>query len=129
MRAPSYGLRPRHTHGKGKTVSFITQIKITRFEQCVAIMAVKINRIVRDEKNIDLMESFWSDRKLVIAHPRSGSKRLKTVVANRVQPILELTHWGRLTVKHPIIGSDNGLSPVRLQPIIWTHDYILSIGH
>ena len=42
-----------------------------------------------------------------------------------------LTHWGR--VMHicignlSIIGSDNGLSPSRLQAIIWTNAGILSI--
>ena len=32
------------------------------------------------------------------------------------------------SVKYAIIGSDNGLSPVRRQAIIWTNDGLLSIG-
>ena len=43
-----------------------------------------------------------------------------------------LTHWGRVThicvSKLTIIGSDNGLSPVRRQTIIWTNAGILLIG-
>ena len=43
-----------------------------------------------------------------------------------------LSHWGRVThicvSKLTIIGSDNGLSPGRLQAIIWTNDVILLIG-
>ena len=43
-----------------------------------------------------------------------------------------LTHWGRVThicvSKLSIIGSDNGLSPDRLQAIIWTNAGILLIG-
>ena len=43
-----------------------------------------------------------------------------------------LTHWGRVThicvSKLIIIGSDNGLSPVRPQVIIWTNAGILLIG-
>ena len=43
-----------------------------------------------------------------------------------------LTHWGRMTHicvgKLTIIGSDNGLSPVRRQAIIWTSAGILLIG-
>ena len=43
-----------------------------------------------------------------------------------------LTHWGRVThicvSKLTIIGSDNGLSPDRRQPIIWTNARILLIG-
>ena len=42
-----------------------------------------------------------------------------------------LTHWGRVTQicigKPTIIGSDNGLSPVRRQAIIWTNARILLI--
>ena len=42
-----------------------------------------------------------------------------------------LTHWGRVThicvSKLTIIGSDNGLSPVRRQAIIWTYAGILLI--
>ena len=43
-----------------------------------------------------------------------------------------LTHWGRVTHicvgNLTIIGSDNGLSPVRRQAIIWTNAEILLIG-
>ena len=43
-----------------------------------------------------------------------------------------LTHWGRVTHicvgKLTIIGSVNGLSPVRRQAIIWTNAGILLIG-
>ena len=49
--------------------------------------------------------------------------------------LLELTRWGRMkhirvtaaSVNWDIIGSDNGLSPGRLQAIIWTNDGILLI--
>ena len=35
--------------------------------------------------------------------------------------------WGVYTsVNYTIIGSDNGLSPIRWQPIIWTNDGLLS---
>ena len=43
-----------------------------------------------------------------------------------------LTHWRRVThicvSKLTSIGSDNGLSPVRRQAIIWTNAWIFSIG-
>ena len=43
-----------------------------------------------------------------------------------------LTHWGRVThiyssVDSTIIGSNNGLSPIWHQAIIWTSDDLLSI--
>ena len=47
-------------------------------------------------------------------------------------PILHLTHWGRVThicvSKLTIIGSDNGFSPGRRQAIIWANAGILLIG-
>ena len=47
-------------------------------------------------------------------------------------PSRYLTHWGRVTHicvgKLTIIGSDNGLSPVRRQAIIWINAGILLIG-
>ena len=50
----------------------------------------------------------------------------------KIQWICSLTHWGRVThicVGNLIInGSDNGLSPGRRQPIIWTNAGILLIG-
>ena len=46
--------------------------------------------------------------------------------------ILTLTNWGRsmhvCIIKQAIIGLDNGLSPGRLQAIIWTNVGILLIG-
>ena len=43
-----------------------------------------------------------------------------------------LTHWGRVTHicvgKTTSLGSDNGLSPLRRQAIIWTNADLLSIG-
>ena len=41
---------------------------------------------------------------------------------------IHLTHWGRVTHKLTIIGSDNGLSPERHQAIILTSAGILLIG-
>ena len=45
---------------------------------------------------------------------------------------LDLTHWDWVThlyfSKVTIFGSDNGLSPVRRQAIIWTNAVLLSIG-
>ena len=49
-----------------------------------------------------------------------------------VSSLMLLTHWGQVmhiyvSVNYTIIGSDNGLSPVRRQTIIWTNDGLLSI--
>ena len=46
--------------------------------------------------------------------------------------VIEFTHWGPVThicaSKLTVIGSDNGLSPGRLQAIIWTNAALLLIG-
>ena len=68
-------------------------------------------------------------------HDIGGCWNLKRRVAT-IPPlwasICWLTHWGRVTHicvgKLTIIGSDNGLSPKRLQAIIWTNAGILLIG-
>ena len=49
-----------------------------------------------------------------------------------IQDLYSLTHWGRVkyiyaSLNWVIIGSDNGLSPVRRQAIIWTKAGILLI--
>ena len=47
-------------------------------------------------------------------------------------PFCRLSHWGRVThicvSKLTILGSDNGLSPVRRQAITWTNAGLLLIG-
>ena len=64
---------------------------------------------------------------------REYTLRLIAIIKSEVWTIIHcLTHWGRLThicvSKLTIIASDNGLSPVRRQAIIWTHAEILLIG-
>ena len=61
-----------------------------------------------------------------------AAPNLKVVVyVHRFAVAPALTHWGRVThicvSKLTTIGSDNGLSPSRLQAIIWTNAGILLI--
>ena len=59
-----------------------------------------------------------------------------TPLTNKISPVVGFsmfkTHWGRETHipvgKLTTIGSDNSLSPERLQAIIWTSAGMLSIG-
>ena len=70
----------------------IQQITIPQLEFSAEVTAVKLDRLVRSELNIDLTESyFWTDSEIVIAYLRNDSKRYKTFVANRVSQICELT--------------------------------------
>ena len=67
--------------------------------------------------------AYNSQCKLWLTHAR---KKFKCTSSRTL-----LTHWGRMThicvSKLNIIGSDNGLSPVRRQAIIWTNAGMLLI--
>ena len=73
----------------------------------------------------------YAREKLMAAN--SPRPRYTTATEHPMKPMrsIMLTHWGRVTHIHisklTIIGSDNGLSPGRRQPIIWTNDGILLI--
>ena len=55
-----------------------------------------------------------------------------SMISSTMARVNALTHWGRVMHKcigeQNIIGSDNGLSPGRRQPITWTNAGILSTG-
>ena len=62
----------------------------------------------------------------------SSSFVFATIILFVYLPLTLLTHWGRVThicvVELVVIGSDNGLSPVRRQAVIWTNVGISLIG-
>ena len=68
---------------------------------------------------------------LHMCHCVSRIKLWTSMSLHRVLLLDCLTHWGRVTHicagKLTIIGSDNGLSPVRRQAIIWTNAGIVLI--
>ena len=89
------------------------------------ITAVKLDRLVRSELDIDLTESyFWTDNEIVIAYLRNDSKRYKTFVANRVSQIRELTEtnqWRHISGKqNPAHMLSRGCMADNV-PEIWYH--------
>ena len=63
---------------------------IPRMELTAATVAVKMDRLLRKELELELRESvFWTDSTAVLKYLNSESTRFKTFVANRVSAILE----------------------------------------
>ena len=70
----------------------IKSLSIPRLELCAAVVAVKMDCVVRRELDIDLLPStFWSDSSIVLSYINSDTKRFKIFVGNRIALIRENT--------------------------------------
>jgi len=77
--------------GKSR-VAPLKQITIPRMELTAAMVAVKIDRMLKEELEVPLMESvFWTDSTTVLKYIVNDALRFKTFVANRVSFIREAT--------------------------------------
>ena len=71
-------------------VAPVKPVTIPRLELCAAMLAVKMDVVLRNEMSIELGEStFWSDSTVVLHYIKGEDLRLKTFVANRVSYIRE----------------------------------------
>ncbi len=76
--------------GKSR-VAPLKQVTIPRMELTAATIAVKMDRMLRQELQINLEEStFWTDSTTVLRYIENDSTRFKTFVANRVSLIGEI---------------------------------------
>ncbi len=77
--------------GKSR-VSPLKQITIPRLELTAAAVAVKMDKVLRQELQIPLRQSiFWTDSITVLNYIGNESARFKTFVANRVSQIRDAT--------------------------------------
>ena len=68
----------------------LKKITIPRLELLAAVLAIKLDLLVRRELNVTILEShFWTDSQIILAYIQSKSKRFKIFVANRVSLIRE----------------------------------------
>lgn len=77
--------------GKSR-VNPLKQITIPRLELTAATIAVKVDKILRQELQIPLQQSvFWTDSTTVLSYIGNESARFKTFVANRISLIRDAT--------------------------------------
>jgi len=73
--------------GKSR-LSPLKLLTIPRLELSAAVVAARLDKIIRTETNIKVDESvFWTDSTCVLGYLRNESKRFDTFVANRVATI------------------------------------------
>ena len=110
--------------GKAR-VAPLKQTTIPRLELGAAVLAVRINKMLKTELEINMEEPvFWSDSMTVLQYIASNTKRFKTYVANRVSIIRELskvTQWRHISSKlNPADAASRGLqADVFLQSKLW----------
>ncbi|KAM8701717.1 hypothetical protein ACLKA7_000073 [Drosophila subpalustris] len=114
---------------KSKVMPVKPQLTIPRAELCAAVVAVKIFKYCKFNMriNVNLAETmFWSDSMITLGWIRSGSARLKTFVANRINKILELTEdrqWRHIASEdNPADLLSRGMSATKLADCaLWWH--------
>lgn len=73
-------------------VAPLKQVSIPRLELTAAVLAVKMDKMLKTEIHIPLEPStFWTDSTTVLSYINNDSTRFKTFVANRVNLIREAT--------------------------------------
>lgn len=78
--------------GKSR-VTPLKYVTIPRLELTAAVLAVKMDRVLREELKISLPDSiFWTDSTTVLRYLSNESARFRTFVANRVFMIRDHSH-------------------------------------
>ncbi|XP_035989853.1 uncharacterized protein LOC118561756 [Fundulus heteroclitus] len=100
--------------GKAR-VAPLKQTTIPRLELTAAVLAVKVDRMLKRELCIQLNSScFWTDSQTVLRYISNDTKRFHTFVANRVAAIREATNvfqWRYISSKsNPADEASRGLS-------------------
>ena len=100
--------------GKAR-VAPLKQTTIPRLELTAAVLAVKVDRMLKKELSLRLEEShFWTDSQTVFKYINNETKRFHTFVANRVAAIREATdvcQWRYISSKNnPADEASRGLS-------------------
>nr|XP_054607751.1 uncharacterized protein LOC129167238 [Nothobranchius furzeri] len=100
--------------GKAR-VAPLKQTTIPRLELTAAVLAVKVDRMLRKELSLDLTYSyFWTDSQTLLKYIHNENKRFYTFVANRVAAIREATdvwQWRYVASKlNPADEASRGLT-------------------
>jgi hypothetical protein len=74
----------------------IRPVTIPRLELLAATLAVKVDKVIRSELDIDIAATFfWSDSSIVLSYINSPNQRFKVFVANRLNEIWNATEVGQ----------------------------------
>lgn len=97
----------------------IKSTTIPRLELTAAVEAVKLDRMLKEEMEMPLLESvFWTDSMIVLWYLANEEKRFQTFVANRVARILEsstTTQWNHVgTEENPADDCSRGVTASEL---------------
>ena len=77
--------------GKAR-VAPVKKVTIRRLELTAAVLAVRVDRMLKAELQLELENSvFWTDSTTVLKYIRNETKRFRTFVANRISVIREAT--------------------------------------
>ncbi|XP_067260191.1 uncharacterized protein [Chanodichthys erythropterus] len=112
--------------GKSR-VAPLKQTTIPRMELTAAVVAVKTDKMLKDELELELNESvFWTDSTTVLRYIDSEGLRFKTFVANRIAIIRESTkpqQWRYInTSMNPADCASRGLTCERfMKNVSWIH--------
>ncbi|XP_034151514.1 uncharacterized protein LOC117595338 [Esox lucius] len=103
--------------GKAR-VSPLKQVTIPRLELTAAVLAVKVDRMLRRELQLQLNKSiFWTDSTTVLKYINNETKRFRTFVANRISFVRDSTdvsQWGYVSTKeNPADEASRGLTANR----------------
>ncbi|KAJ8332985.1 hypothetical protein SKAU_G00418810 [Synaphobranchus kaupii] len=104
--------------GKSRVAS-LKQVTIPRLELTAAVIAVKIDKMLRQELDVPLQQSiFWTDSTTVLRYIDNETARFKTFVANRITLIREATEpsqWNYVRTKeNPADQASRGLKAKNL---------------
>nr|XP_055065256.1 uncharacterized protein LOC129447515 [Misgurnus anguillicaudatus] len=100
--------------GKSR-VAPLKQITIPIMELTAAVLAVRIDKMLKKELQLDLDKSmFWTDSQTVLKYIANNAKRFHTFVANRVTVIRDATdvvQWRHIGTKlNPADDASRGMS-------------------
>ena len=114
-------------------------VSIPQLDLVAVVLAVKISALIKKELEMEeLIEYFWTDRKVVLGYIVNDSRVFKTFVANRVQAIQEHsspTQWNYIPSENNLARDDSRgmtfkviflsfLGGFRVQHVYGNHDQV-----
>ena len=105
-------------------VTPLKTVSIPRLELSAAVLATRLDQMLKQELEIDLESSiFWTDSTSVIKYIENAERRFQTFVANRVSKIRDVStpeQWNYVnTAQNPADYVSRGLSADKLLESCW----------